>query len=117
MENQPNKRKELLYLPSNRFLASRGKKGPLAALISSHTLSSISLIIFLHSTESIIIQDCMLGQRRFALIHITKHTTNINTWSINIIRTIRNIIIVIFINYLKIRLILRVRVLRVRKFI
>ena len=53
----------------------------------------------------------MLGQRRFALIHITKHTTNINTWSINIIRTIRNIIIVIFINYLKIRLILRVRVL------
>jgi hypothetical protein len=52
------------------FVLVDAKKRPLAALIGSLAFSSKSTLVLFHNLKSKIMQDCMMGNCRHALIHI-----------------------------------------------
>jgi hypothetical protein len=75
----------MITLQPMYFVLVDAKKRPLAALISSLAFSSKPTLVLFHNLKSMIMQDCMMGNCRLALIHIWEHHIYINNWIINII--------------------------------
>ena len=80
-----NDREGANYLAANVFRTGWCKNCPLAALVGSLAFSSKSALIIFYNLKSMIMQDCMMGNCRFALIHNWEHHIYIDNWISNII--------------------------------